>query len=266
MRIVLTALFFLLFSFCSLAQSQTYLGIQAGGTLSTANVFSQFEVIQIDERFTSGYQFGVVVMNFVTPHVGLQGSVNYIQKGWRQKFAEEANQKDFITQFNYLEVPLLFNFRSGKDRLHFFVNGGCFVEYMLDHELIDKPSSDVLITYSEYLKQQRPDENVVDRIYPFKLPYPFETEGGQLVTRYDDVMFFDRDRDKTIGYGLKGGVGAYYDFEFGTFMVELTGSYAVSDVFDPGDFNQGIPSVSKKVNLGLTIGYLIYFGKVREKI
>ncbi|WP_109831102.1 porin family protein [Reichenbachiella versicolor] len=240
----------------SYGQSKTYIGVNAGASFGSANIFSSFDVIQIDERFTPGYQFGLTMMNFMEEHIGVQFGLSYIQKGWSQKFSDEVGIANHVTQLDYIELPMLVHVYSGKERLHFFANAGCFVGYMIKSKIDADP--DGLVEFREFRTEST-------RILPYQLVYQTTNDLGDPATASDDFIAFDEDRDRKIDYGLKGGVGAYYDFDFGTLMLEINGGYSISDVFDSGDFSTGVPNVSKKINAGIVVGYLFSFGSIRKK-
>ena len=127
---------------------------------------------------------------------------------------------DHHTYLDYLEIPLMAHLYSGKDNFHLFANAGIYFEYMVDSK-VDPPPAET-------------------GIYDFYL--------------------FDEDRDQKYGYGFKAGGGAYLDFRFGTLMMEGSISYSMSNVFNYDRFSTGIPNLSNKLNLAVTLGYLIPFG------
>lgn len=247
----LIALFWCVISFVcvSHAQSKTYLGVQSGASFGTANIYSALDILQIEAGVTSGYQFGVTLMHFTEHHIGVQTGLNFIQKGWEQNFSPETNVAAHESRFDYLELPMLVHVYTGKERFHFFFNGGCFLEYMIDYDVDPIPVEAV---------PARDLLSGTDRELPYQIPYAVGSGS-------DNFVPFDSDRDRLFGYGFKGGLGAYYDFDFGTLMLEVNGSYSISDVFDAGDFSEGVPTASKKINAGIVVGYLFSFGKLKDK-
>lgn len=202
------------------AQRKTYLGVKGGYNLSNAYFFHSFFGSDIVTGFENGFQGGIIVMNYLRNHVGLQAELLYSQKGWKQKF--NNGQPDFVTELNYVELPLLVNIYSGKDRLHFFANGGCFVEYLID------------------VKQSAlPTDTTGEEFYPF-----------------------DELRDNKFGYGFRGGIGTFYDFDFGTILLESSFTYSLSDMMDPGTLDSGIPTTSKNMVIGFSLAYLFSFGEL----
>ena len=111
------------------AQRKTYVGLKGGYNLSTAYFFHSFFGSDINTKMNGGFQGGIIAMNYIRNHIGLQAELNYSQKGWIQEF--DDGSPNLITDLNYIELPLLVNIHTGKDKLHFFANGGCFFEYLV---------------------------------------------------------------------------------------------------------------------------------------
>ena len=217
-------IFFCIFcSMKSFSQGKFYLGVNGGYTAATADLFHSVNGYFWESGFVGGFQGGVVGMHFFREHIGFQSGVQFVQKGWKQKF--DVFAPDHHTYLDYIEVPLLAHLYTGKGRLHFFVNGGIYFEYMVNSK--------------------------VD-------PVPEETGGY-------DFYLFDENRDQKYGYGYKVGGGVYFDFRFGTIMLEGSGSYSLSNVFNYDQFSTGIPNLSNKINVAGTIGYLVTFGAFENK-
>ncbi|MEO9802870.1 MAG: porin family protein [Reichenbachiella sp.] len=207
------------------AQRKTYLGVKGGYNLSKAYFFHSFFGSDIVTGFESGFQGGIIAMNYLRNHVGLQAELLYSQKGWRQKFSN--GEPDFVTELSYVELPLLVNIYSGKDRLHFFANGGCFVEYLVN------------------VKQSATPSDV----------------SGQ------EFSPFEESRDNKFGYGFRGGIGTFYDFNFGTILLESSFTYSLSDMMDAGQLSSHtstdhIPTTSKNMVIGFSLAYMFSFGEL----
>lgn len=203
----------------SQAQRKTYLGVKGGYNSSTANIRHSFNGT-IANGFESGLHGGIVMMNYFRPHIGVQMEVNYSQKGWTDKFINGT--PDFHTNLDYIEVPLLATLSTGKKRNHFFVNAGCFVEFLTN------------------VKQ----DNITE-----------DTTG-------EDFFPFDESRDKKFGYGYRAGAGMFYDFDFGTIMLESNFSYSLSDMIENGSLTSDLPDTSNNLVLSFSIAYLFSFGEL----
>lgn len=202
------------------AQRKTYVGMKGGYNLSTAYFFHSFYGSNIITKYEGGYQAGIVAMNYIRHHIGLQAELLYTQKGWAQRF--DTGEPDFVTELDYIELPLMVNIYTGKEQLHFFANAGCFAEFLVN------------------VKQSELPTNTGDQQF-----YPF-----------------DEDRDHHFGYGFRGGVGAFYDFDFGTIMLESSFSFSLSNMLEPTSLASGIPNTSNNMVFGFTLGYLFSFGEL----
>jgi len=223
-RILLSlALLAVIFSATLHAQQQrkTYLGIKAGFNESSAYFFHTIDgVPKINTGFTSGFHGGIIVMNYWRNHVGLQAELNYTQKGWKQKFDNGA--PDFLTNLDYIELPLLVNLHTGKKKTHLYVNLGCFFEYLVHVSQSEAPT-DV---------------------------------GGS------DFYPYSESRDNKFGYGFRGGAGVFRDFPIGTFLIEGHFSYSLSNMLDPVTLDTGIPNISNNYVIGVSLAYMISFGEL----
>ncbi|MFY0627173.1 MAG: PorT family protein [Reichenbachiella sp.] len=213
----------LLTAFISTAQRKTYIGFNGGLNFGTADIFHRINGYNYESQFVDGYQGGIVLMNFLPNHLGIQTGVSYVQKGWRQSF--DNGEPDHSTELDFIEVPFMASIYSGKKSLHFFVSAGCFFEYRVNATVDPAPND--------------------PGIYDFTL--------------------YDEDRDYKYGYGFKGGAGAFYDFRFGTIMLDINSSYSLSQAFKPPSIDSDIPHISSKINVGFTLGYLFSFGSFDKK-
>lgn len=202
------------------AQRKTYVGLKGGYNLSTAYFFHSFFGSDIITGYEGGFQGGIVAMNYVRNHVGLQAELLFTQKGWKQKF--DNGEPDFITELDYIQLPLLVNIHTGKNRLHIYANGGCFAEFLVNSS---------------------------------QSPMPTNTDGEQFYP-------FDESRDNKFGYGFRGGVGAFYDFDFGTLLVESSFDFSLSNVLDPDTLSSGIPNTSNNIVFGFSVAYMFSFGEL----
>lgn len=202
------------------AQRKTFVGVKSGYNQSTAYFFHSFFGSDIVTGFEGGFQGGIIAMNYLRNHIGLQAELLYTQKGWTQKF--DNGEPDFVTELDYIELPLLVNIHTGKNQLHFFANAGCFFEYLVG------------------VKQSATPSNIDGQEF-----YPF-----------------DESRDNKLGYGFRGGAGAFYDFDFGTILLESSVSYSLSDMLDPITLDTGIPNTSKNIVIGFSLAYMFSFGEL----
>lgn len=223
-RIILSsALLIVGFSMSLQAQPQrkTYLGIKGGFNQSSAYFLHTIDgVPKINSDFISGFHGGIIVMNYWRSHLGLQAELNYTQKGWKQRF--DNGEPDYITNLDYIELPLLINLHTGKKKMHFYANLGSFFEYLVKISQSAEPT-DV---------------------------------GGS------DFYPYDVSRDNKFGYGFRGGVGIFRDFSVGTFLIESHFTYSLSNMLDPVTLDTGIPNTSNNCVIGVSVAYMISFGEL----
>lgn len=128
----------------------------------------------------------------------------------------------YTARVNYIEVPFLLTAHIGTGKTKFFINMGPFMEFLVGSDL-------------------DPDPGNVE-------PFEFYT--------------YDPNRDNSFGYGLRGGGGISYDFPFGQIHLESFFSFSLTNVFDPANKDSRIPDVSNNFVAGISLAYLIPFGKL----
>lgn len=203
-------------------ERKTYLGVKGGYNFSGVNVYHSFYRYDINQEIKNGVQGGIIVMNYLRNHIGIQAELNYTQKGYKQKF---LSGETYSERFNYVELPFLFNLHTGKKDFHVFFNAGCYFEYLLS---VDATSPN-LANISE-------DED------------------------FDPYV---KSRDPNYGYGYRGGLGVFYDLPIGTFMVEASFSYDLSNYIDPPSYDSGEPILSNHMVGTVSVAYLISFGELK---
>lgn len=131
-------------------------------------------------------------------------------------------EPDYMTKMDYIELPLLVNLHTGKKRTHLYANLGCFVEYMVKFQETAHPVDPGASDFFPYIEE----------------------------------------RDNKFGYGFRGGVGAFRDFGFGTFLLEGHFSYSLSSMLDPVTLDTGVPNISNHYVIGVSVAYMISFGEL----
>lgn len=107
--------------------SQTLIGVKAGAN------FSQLLYQQINQRppvqtYKTGYTGGLVIKYYAQPHVGIQGEVNYSQKGWL--ITQDANIHE--KSLDYIEIPVMTNIYLGKKKTQVFLNLGPYIAFLVN--------------------------------------------------------------------------------------------------------------------------------------
>lgn len=120
---------------CSLqANAQVQYGIQAHGVMSTAS-FSEDEG-ETNKDWKFGFGAGVFAEFDLAPKFSIKPSINYMQKGVEvsSSYSDEevSMEQDIDARLNYLEVPILFNF---KPTANLFIGAGPSFGYGISGKL-----------------------------------------------------------------------------------------------------------------------------------
>lgn len=129
-KLTLTLALLLLGMLSAMAQdhfaSRVFLGAKGGVTLSEV-MFKP----AITEKFGLGKTAGVMFRYTEEDHFGLLAEVNFVQRGWAEKF--EDLPYSYQRTLDYIEIPIMSHIYFGR-RGKFFFNAGPEVAYYLgDH-------------------------------------------------------------------------------------------------------------------------------------
>ncbi len=224
---VLPLFFFLVITLGCLGQSKTYVGLKTGAQINSAYMVHTVFNFRANNTFKSGLNTGLVIKHFPKKrktflNTGIQGGVNYIQRGWVQTFKGTGLPNYSITM-NYLEFPIEGIGYFGN-QTKYFVGGGFFAEYLVSSTKDQDPADLTNIDFATY----------------------------------------EKGRDRRGGYGARFSGGAWRDFSFGTLQLEGFFTYSFSNFIDAGDLsNDQLPDISNLWSFGVSIGYLISFGKLK---
>lgn len=203
-------------------QKQTYLGVKAGYNYSTVNFKHLLIPQNIVEGYNPGVHLGIMGISYLQKNVGLQFELNYSQKGWKQVF--NTGEPDFVTDLDYVELPILINLYLGKRKTRFFINLGTYIEYLIRVKAGATPTD---VGNSSF--------------------YPY-----------------DESRDNKFGYGYRAGGGIYRDFNFGTLFLEGAFVFGLSDILNPVTESSGVPNQSNHLMTSISFGYLLKLNKAGE--
>lgn len=90
-------------------------------------------------NFKVGFLFGVSLDYYLKENLSLRANINYerkikkLQLTYFSNEAEESGTENFREIFDYINVPLLIKYEFGNSK--FFVNGGPFINYLLNNEI-----------------------------------------------------------------------------------------------------------------------------------
>lgn len=126
---------FILTAFAALlASAQTHyegtiaVGGKAGATLSRVNFNPTVEQVMLP-----GMTAGVMFRYIEEKNFGLIAELNFMQRGWKEKFEESDYQ--YSHNFTYLELPIMTHIFFGNQRVKGFVNLGPEIEVMLGNRI-----------------------------------------------------------------------------------------------------------------------------------
>jgi len=172
----------------SFSQEWSY-GVNGGITLSRMNVNSYLSVPQ---ELLQQYSGGIVVRYISEKHFGIQGELNYSQRGWKER-TDTIFVNRYARTLTYLELPVLTHiyFDLGK-HVRLTVNLGPQVSYYISEKEIEREINDFARDNSYYdLPVQRP---------------------------------FD--------YGIKGAMGLEFRTKTGSIILDGRYYFGLSDIFN----------------------------------
>ena len=138
---------FLFLLFCSLSlsvfsqknsfQSEWALGVNGGATFSGVRFNPR-----VPQSSLMQYSGGIVVRYISEKHFGIQGELNYSQRGWKD-LTDEIYLNEYYRSLDYLELPLMTHlyFTMGKGA-RLVINIGPQVSYNLNEKKVLKLHGD----------------------------------------------------------------------------------------------------------------------------
>lgn len=102
-------------------------GVKAGAALSRT-MFSP----SVEQTMKKGMIGGVMIRYIEENHFGLIAELNYLQRGWEEKFGTTAYS--FSRSLSYLQIPLLAHIYFGGKRAKFFFNAGPEIGFMISEK------------------------------------------------------------------------------------------------------------------------------------
>lgn len=219
------------------AQSRSYLGLRAGGQASSAYIVHTIFPVNMDISFVETAHVGAVFKHFnfrsTNPkalQAGFQTGINYIERGWQQRFPDAFNLQPYQTRLGYLEVPIEAVLYWGQKNTKFYLTMGLYYERLISDRSMNRPTNEQI---------------------------------SDLDDAQTDFYEYDESRgDRMNGYGGRFALGAFSDLPFGTIQLEVFSSISFSGVFEFTNRTTEIPDQSNLYSIGLSAAYLIRFGKL----
>jgi len=235
------SLFFVLLFISSIllsAQTKTFVGVKLGGGASTAFMQHSIFPLAMDIAWLPGVNGGIQVTHFPEKfksklNAGFQIGVNYVQKGWVQKFTD-TSEPNHTTRINYLELPMEAVGYFGN-RNKYFLSVGFFFEYAISADVDAIPASAV----------DDPDTNF-----------------GTMLVGQSTFYRYEINKDNRLNYGPRGSVGVFRETGRGVLRLEAFFSFSIRSVYDYEPLESGIPDLSLNYGAGASISYMFSFGKL----
>lgn len=196
--------------------SRVDIGVRGGVTLSEV-MFKP----SITQKFGLAQTYGVTFRYSEENHFGLIAEVNFVQRGWAEKF-EDLPYK-YQRTLNYVEVPVMSHIYFGK-RGRFFFNAGPEVAYYLG----DKISSN------------------------FDYENPGDLPGFNDKNRRTEQLTLQV--SQKLDFGIVAGLGGEFSInKKNSLAVEARLYYGIGNVMPSG--RQDTFSVSNQLSIAVTAGY-----------
>ncbi len=184
-------LFLLSLFFAVEANAQFLIGIQGGSNFAKMDFTNNQEYKFTKVNYNQGFIGGVVIQYLNEKHAGIQGELNFTQRGWSENDTIGDNNLKYNNSFNYLELPMLTHVNIGGGKLRGLFNLGPYIAYAIS------------------AKKSVKDLNT----------------GIESSTDYT----FDSNTDNRLDYGLAIGAGMEYRFSFGKFAAEARYTFGLGD-------------------------------------
>ncbi len=169
--------------------SQVYVGIRTGYSPLSTIAFKP----NLKATIFTGKQldYGLVLKYFDNKWIGVQGELNYTQRGYNRPFRSTNDTAQLRQVNNYIELPMFLQIHINLAGVYLHVNAGCYAAYLLSSK------------------------------------QGVDTSGLMVLKHYQ----FNILRDNRFDYGLIGGAGLSHEFSWGVIQVEARISYGYADLY-----------------------------------
>jgi len=193
-------------------------GINGGLTFSKIGFNSYF--LRVPQVLFEQFSGGITVRYISENHFGIQGELNYSQRGWKER-TDTINLNKYNRSIAYLELPVMTHiYFSLAQPVRLFFNLGPQVNFYLGEKEIQRDVID-------------------DKLY---------TNPRQTISYYDISV------QHSFDYGLKGAMGLEFRTKSGSFILDGRYYYGLANIFNTtrGDWFQS----SHNQVLGVNLTYL----------
>lgn len=197
-------------------ESNIAVGAKAGATVSMMSFLPS-----VQQSVILGSTFGVTFRYMEEKHFGLIAEVNFVQRGWKEKF-EDTPQYSFQRRLTYVQVPFLTHIYFGSHKFRGFFNAGPELGFMI----ADTHSANFDIN-------DLPD---------FQDPYrTIEQFGAEIQSKFD--------------YGISAGLGMeFIANNKHSFIFEARYYFGIGNIF--GSSKTDYFSASRGMSIMATLGYM----------
>ncbi len=178
-------------------ETQNYIGINAGGSLTSIFLIYQDSdsSLGFSNPYLNSYTGGLSFKSFSEGFIGISVDINYVRKGGYSEFTYDdtlavTSAVLFTYIPSYIELKPLMNIRTGKKRSHINIYAGPHISWLIKDEIEFSPDAEI----SGHTYKQTADSK-------------FE-------------------------FGLNGGLGYSFDFKKSSVELRFLYSHALTTVFE----------------------------------
>lgn len=196
--------------------SRVDIGVKGGVTFS--EVMFKPSIIQ---KFGLGKTAGITFRYSEENHFGLLAEVNFVQRGWAEKFEDQPYSYQRI--LNYVEIPVMSHIYFGR-RGKFFFNAGPEVAIYMGDKIKSNFDVNNISDLDDFAKDHRRTEQLSMQV------------------------------SQKVDFGIVGGLGGEFSLNHrNSLAVEARLYYGIGNVMPSG--RQDTFSVSNQLSISVTAGY-----------
>lgn len=126
-----------------LLQPEIYLGVHGGAVVSTVFFSPQVNYMTpITKGCVPGGEGGLVFRYSEQKCCAIQVELNYMQRGWAEKGADDYGSANYTRKLHYLELPMMMHLYFGSPTFRGFLNVGPQIGYCIKEEMSGETSFD----------------------------------------------------------------------------------------------------------------------------
>ena len=201
------------------SQKKINLGIKGGISQSNINLQNNFFPTIIETSKLNSYNFSIVSEFINEKNVGIRIELNMIQKGYFQNLYSVGSnlvEVKLFSKLDYINFPFLLQYYFLEKKQNIYINLGPYFEYLIKLNNQEVPSD----------------------------------------INSSDVYFFNKNRDKKLGYGLKMSLGYSNLIKNNSIQFSISYMYNFSNILNSNLKSESTPDVSNLNSLSLSVFYL----------